>query len=133
MSVLLDTHIWIWWLTSQTPLSQREIGVLDALAAERLLCVSAISLWEVQMLSAKKRLELPVPLSDWLSLAADPRVVRVVPLDVSVVLAIDALPPSFHGDPADRVIVATARTHSLALATHDVAIRRSRLINLWKP
>jgi len=57
----------------------------------------------------------------------------VVPLDLNVVLALEALPKSFHGDPADRLIVATARALGLALATHDAAIRRSRVVTLWKP
>jgi PIN domain nuclease of toxin-antitoxin system len=49
-----------------------------------------------------------------------------------VVIALDALPRSFHGDPADRLIVATARSRSLPLATHDKAIRRSRAVPLWR-
>ena len=49
-----------------------------------------------------------------------------------VVLAVDSLPASFHGDPADRLIVATARAHRLPLATRDAAIRRSRAVTLWK-
>ncbi|MEQ1883030.1 MAG: PIN domain-containing protein [Burkholderiales bacterium] len=57
----------------------------------------------------------------------------VLPLDRDVVIALDSLPASFHGDPADRVIVATARTHAIPLATHDGAIRRSRLVKFWKP
>jgi PIN domain nuclease of toxin-antitoxin system len=48
------------------------------------------------------------------------------------VIAADSLPPGFHGDPADRLIVATARTHGLALATHDSGIRKSRAAALWK-
>ncbi|MFM9883138.1 MAG: PIN domain-containing protein [Burkholderiales bacterium] len=43
------------------------------------------------------------------------------------------MPNSFHGDPADRIIVATARTHALPLATHDKAMRRARAVKLWKP
>ena len=57
----------------------------------------------------------------------------VVPLSVEVVLALDGLPSSFHGDPADRLIVATARAYTMPLATHDTAIRRSRAARLWKP
>lgn len=132
MSVLLDTHIWIWWLTSSSPLGAREIERLDALAASGSLFISAISLWEVQMLHARKRLQLPVSLAEWLGSAADPDVVRIVPLDLDVVLALDALPASFHGDPADRVIVATAKALRLQLATRDAAIRRSRLVPIWK-
>jgi PIN domain nuclease of toxin-antitoxin system len=59
--------------------------------------------------------------------------ISVMPLSVEVVLALDALPASFHGDPADRLIVATARAHAMPLATHDGAIRRSRTTNLWAP
>ena len=65
--------------------------------------------------------------------ASDERMISVLPLSVEVVLALDALPASFHGDPADRLIVATARAHALPLATHDAAIRRSRAVKLWKP
>jgi len=55
----------------------------------------------------------------------------VVPLDIAVVLALAALPETFHGDPADRLIVATARSRKLPLATRDAEIRKSRLVKLW--
>jgi PIN domain nuclease of toxin-antitoxin system len=132
VNVLLDTHVWVWWLTPASPLSRRERDTLDALAERRELCLSAISLWEAQMLHHKGRLELPVAFADWLEQAADERMLSVVPLDVGVVLALDALPTSFHGDPADRLIVATARSRRLPLATHDTTIRRSRTVTLWK-
>ena len=60
-------------------------------------------------------------------------VVQIVPLDVEVVIALDRLPAAFHGDPADRLIVATARALDIPLATHDRAIRRTRAVTLWKP
>lgn len=133
MRVLLDTHVWVWWLTPGSPLPRTERSALDASAERGELLLSAISLWEAQVLHAKARLELPLVFADWLRRAADPRMLEVVPLDVQVVLALDALPPHFHGDPADRLIVATVRAHGLALATHDAAIRRSRAVTLWKP
>lgn len=132
MSVLLDTHIWVWWLTPQSPLSRSERDALDRLAGRRELRLSAISLWEVQMLHAKKRLELPVAFADWIEQAADERMLTVLPLDVEVVLALDFLPRSFHGDPADRLIVATARSRGMPLASHDATIRRSRAVAIWK-
>lgn len=132
MTVLLDTHVWVWWLTPRSPLSRRERDALDALAERRDVCLSAISLWEAQMLHRKGRLEVPFSFADWLEQATDERMLRVLPLDAQVVLALDALPASFHGDPADRLIVATARAHSLPLATRDAAIRRSRAVPLWK-
>jgi len=85
------------------------------------------------MLHAKGRLELPLPFPAWLQAAARANVITVVPLDIEVIIALDGLPGAFHGDPADRIIVATARAHSLPLATHDAQIRRSRLVKLWKP
>ena len=133
MSVLLDTHVWVWWLTPGSPLSRAEREALDAKAGRRELFLAGISLWEAQVLHAKQRLELPLPFADWLARATDDRMISVLPLSIEVVLALDALPASFHGDPADRLIVATARTHAMPLATHDAVIRRSRVVKLWKP
>ncbi len=93
----------------------------------------AISLWESQVLHAERRFELTMPFAEWLASAADDGVISVLPLSVEVVLALDTLPASFHGDPADRLIVATARAHAMPLATHDAAIRRSRAAKIWKP
>lgn len=131
--VLLDTHIWIWWLLGQAELSQRERDSLDAMAANGTPPgLSAISLWEAQMLVAKQRLKLTMPLSQWLTSASAPECVKIFPLDVPVILALDKLPAGFHGDPADRIIAATARTHSLSLATRDSNIRKSRVVKIWK-
>ncbi len=132
MSVLLDTHVWVWWLTPGSPLPARERDALDALAGRRELCLSAISLWEAQMLHSKARLEIPIAFADWLEQAADERMLTVLPLDAAVILSLDSMPRSFHGDPADRLIVATARSRRMPLATHDAAIRRSRVVPLWK-
>lgn len=132
MNVVLDTHVWVWWLTASSPLKQSERDALDRAAVRRELHIAAISLWEVQVLHARRCLDLPVSFSDWIARAADPGVVSVLPLDVDVILAADALPKSFHGDPADRLIVATARAHAMQLATRDAAIRKSRAVPLWK-
>jgi len=132
LSVLLDTHVWVWWLTPRSPLSRRERDALDSLAAQRELRLPAISLWEAQMLHDKGRLDIPLAFADWIEQAADERVISVLPLDTAVILALDSLPRSFHGDPADRLIVATARSRRIPLATHDAAIRRSRVVPLWK-
>lgn len=133
MSVLLDTHVWVWWLTPESPLTNSERSALDAAAERRELFLAAISLWEAQTLHAKHRLALPLPFPTWLREAAAEPVLTVLPLDARAVIALDSLPGSFHGDPADRLIVATARAHGLPLATRDARIRRSRLLRLWRP
>jgi len=133
LSVVLDTHVWVWWLTPGSPLSRAERTALDAKAERRELFLSAISLWEAQLLHSRRRLEIPLPFPDWLARAADDRMISVLPLGIEVVGALAALPASFHGDPADRLIVATARAYAMPLATRDAAIRRSRVARLWNP
>jgi PIN domain nuclease of toxin-antitoxin system len=133
-TILLDTHVWLWWLLGQPELSVAEREALDALAAAGTPPgLAAISLWEAQMLAGKGRLQVDRPFAQWLPIATASETVSILPLDVSVVVALDALPVGFHGDPADRIIVATARAHSLPLATRDSNIRRSRAAKLWKP
>lgn len=85
------------------------------------------------MLHDKGKLILTRPFDIWLRDAAAADVVQVLPLDVDVVIELSNLPRSFPGDPADRMIVATARAHNIPLATHDEAIRKSRATAIWKP
>ena len=132
MSVLLDTHVWLWWLTGAPDLSPSVRRALDAQATRELPFLSAISLWEAQMLASKGRIQPHGRFDHWLRSVSAPDVVQLLPLDSEVVIALDELPASFHGDPADRLIVATARAHRLPLATRDAAIRRSRVVTLWK-
>ena len=131
MTVLLDTHVWIWWVMGQDSLTGAERKALGTAAGSGQLALSAISLWEAQMLHARGRLQLEMPFEAWLVQAAAADVVQVIPLDVTVILALNKLPGSFHGDPADRIIVATARARDLLLATKDREIRRSKTVRLW--
>jgi len=131
--MLLDTHIWIWWLIGGERLSPAERIALDTAAQQAPLKISAISLWEAQMLHSHGRLALNLPFASWLMRATVPEVVQVIPLDATVILEIDRLPSDFHGDPADRIIVATARALGLPLATSDRRIRESNLVTIWTP
>ena len=78
-----------------------------------------------------ERLRLDKQLDDWLRIAASPATVELLPITPAVVAEMNRLPRSFHQDPADRLIAATARAAGLSLATHDTRIRRSRLTVLW--
>lgn len=132
MTLLLDTHFWIWWLTPDSPITRAERTALDNEAKAGALGLAAISMWEAQLLHSKRRLQLPLPFAAWLARATDAGVVSVLALDRDVIIALDALPATFHGDPTDRLIVATARAHGLPMATRDQAIRKSRAVKLWK-
>ncbi|MCP9927824.1 type II toxin-antitoxin system VapC family toxin [Cyanobium sp. CH-040] len=132
MKVLLDTHVWLWWLLGSERLRTQERHSLDRLAAAGSTHLSAMSLWEAQMLHVKGRLVLDRPFPGWLREAASPGVVQLLPLDVEVVIALQQLPEGFHGDPADRLIVGTGLAYGLQLATHDQAIRSSAVIPIWK-
>ncbi|MGP8034220.1 MAG: type II toxin-antitoxin system VapC family toxin [Steroidobacteraceae bacterium] len=132
MRVLLDTHMWLWWLTGSPELTASERRALDRTAEAQQVFLPAISLWEAQMLHSKKRIELPLPFADWLRRASAPGVVKILALDAEIVIALDRLPRSFRGDPADRLIAATARAHRLPLATRDEYIRKSRAVRLWR-
>ena len=133
MRPLLDTHVWLWWLTSASDLADRERRALDQFATGEPPFLSAISMREAQLLVTKGRFTPPCAFESWLRLAASPETVTLLPLDIEVVLELQRLPARFHGDPADRLIVATARAHDLPLATHDRGIRRSRAVKVWRP
>jgi PIN domain nuclease of toxin-antitoxin system len=133
LRTLLDTHVWLWWLLGSDQLRNQDRVALDRLASRAELRLAAVSLWEAQMLHAKGRLVLDRAFDVWIREAAGAGVIEIVPLDVEVVIALDRLPGSFHGDPADRLIVASARAHRIPLATYDRAIRKSRTAIIWKP
>lgn len=128
---LLDTHVWVWWMLGDSRLSARDRNALDDLPSGSRPGLCDISLWEVALLAQLGRLRLDDDLEDWLRIAASPATVEVLPITTDVVAEMNRLPATFHQDPADRLIVATARAAGLPLATHDARIRRSRLAPLW--
>lgn len=128
---LLDTHVWLWWLLGDERLGPEEIAILDALPTGNRPLLCDISLWEVALLVARDRLELDCPLAEFLQSAASPATVHVLPITADTVVAMNALPESFHRDPADRLIVATARAKGLEIATRDARILDSGLVTPW--
>lgn len=132
MKVILDTHVWLWWLLPGSPLPDRERKALDRIAADKGIFLPAICQWEAQLLYSKQRIELPGSFAAWIRRATAPDVLTILPLSADTVIAVHDLPATFHGDPADRMIVATGRAYDLPLVTYDVAIRKSRLVKIWK-
>lgn len=120
--VLLDTHIWLWWLLGDGPLTPGECDRLDTLAEESAIALSWVSIWETEMLEKKGRIKLQPDIGTWISRATDRSFCTVLPVDLELVLAQRTLPDSFHGDPADRLIVTTAIMAGIPLASHDSRI-----------
>lgn len=129
---LLDTHAWIWWVDQDPRLGASTIELLDRLPRDQRPYLCDISLWEVAMLVERGRLELDLPLREWLEAAAHPRSVRIVSITPRIADAVASLPDSFHRDPADRLIVATSRALRIPVLSHDRLITRSRLVTKWQ-
>lgn len=120
-TVLLDTHVWLWMAGGEriAPAARRLIEV--AVDADGLV-ISPISIWEVGMLAAKGRITIQPDCLTWVNEALAKTGVRLLPLSVQVAVGSSFLPEGFHGDPADRIIVATAIAGSATLVTRDAQI-----------
>ena len=92
-----------------------------------------ISLWEVATLVERGRLELDMDLERWLAIASAPATVELARVTPAVAAEVARLPERFHRDPADRLIVATARVRKLSVLTRDRKITGARIVPLWRP
>ena len=121
---LLDTHILVWLLEATRGLRPETVSAIDRSAASGDLYVSVISFWELGLLDAAGRVRLKQPLADWLRNAKAATGIAVAPLTEEVAFDSTRLPGDFHRDPADRFIVATARTLDATVVTRDSRILR---------
>ena len=119
--IVLDTHIWVWWVHGDCALSASTRALLDS-SEQTGIGVSAISCWEVAKLVERQRLSLPCPVFDWIQQALSYPGVRLLDLSPRVCVESTQLPGTFHRDPADQIIVATARVFDAPLVTVDAKI-----------
>jgi len=120
--LLLDTHVWLWLVAGSADLSTGARLTIDEAAAAGTLRVAAISLWEVALLASRGRIILGKSIGLWLEEAlADPGP-AIDPLSPQIAVESYVLPDVFHRDPADRLIVATARVANATLMTRDQRI-----------
>lgn len=117
--LLLDTHVWIWLEIGHPSLSKKHIEQIDRFAKEGVVLLPAISVWEVAMLEAKGRITLTKPCKQWVTEALNVPGITLAPLTPEIALESCKLPGEFHNDPADQMIVATARIYGARLITYD--------------
>ena len=116
--IVLDTHIWIWWVHDEERLSTAQLRAIHEHEAEG-LGISAISFWEIAKLVEKKRLLLPVEIERWFELATSYPGIRVFPITPEVAITSTQFPSDFSQDPADQLIAATAIVNQCSLITSD--------------
>jgi PIN domain nuclease of toxin-antitoxin system len=121
---LLDTHILLWWRSQPARLTRRQRGeLLRWEKASEQVAISDITLWEIANLAEKGRIEIPTPFDLWLVRLENDPMITILPITARVAAESVRLTRSFHKDPADRLIVATALCYGLRLMTADHRIR----------
>ena len=116
--IVLDTHTWVWWVHGDERLTRTQAEVIEA-NETNVIGVSAISCWEIAKLVEYGRLELPCSLEEWFEEALSYPGICLLELTPEIAIESTQLPGEFHRDPADQMIVATARVYGCPLVTSD--------------
>ena len=123
MKYVLDTHVWVWWHMCPKKLSKRVRSIISRPDQYEELLLSAISPWEFSKLLEKKRMGISCDPEEWIREALEMSKLRLVPLTSTLSYRSTTLPPPFHEDPADQIIVATAREEKATVMTKDKLIQ----------
>ena len=122
--LLLDTHVWLWFAEKNDAITPKIKSLIEQAADSGELFLAPISIWEVAMLTAHQKVTLTLPCLEWVEKSLKHMNMQLVPLSAKIAIESCYLPGLFHGDPADRLIVATARVEDLSLLTKDHKIQR---------
>ena len=119
-ALLLDTHIWLWYAEGNAQrLTSDGVGRLDQARQAQGLWISPISIWEIGARLAEGEIQLSVPLRDWVRDALSPAGIGLLPLDAESAAESTLLPGKPHAHSVHRLLIATARTRCLVLATRS--------------
>ncbi|WP_454753721.1 type II toxin-antitoxin system VapC family toxin [Cupriavidus necator] len=130
--IVLDTHTLVWWVAEDETLSKTAKAAIDRELEGGQIIVSAISAWEIAMLVEREKLVLSMDVGSWLATVAEIEAVHFLPIDIDIATKSVDLPGEFHKDPADRMIVATARKLAAPLVTKDEKIRAYKHVkSIW--
>ena len=132
MKYMLDTHTWVWWHMNPKKLSKNVKKIIGSAGQYDEMLLSAISPWEFSKLLEKKRIGISCDPEDWINTALDMPKLRLVPLSPALAYRSTILPQPFHRDPADQIIVATAREENATVLTKDDRILTYKNVrSLW--
>ena len=132
MKYLLDTHTWIWWHMNPTRLSRKVKKLISDTEKYEELLLSVISPWEFSKLLEKKRIGISYNPEDWLNKALEMPKFRLIHLSPKIAYRSTILPQPFHNDPADQIIVATAREENATILTKDdLILEYSHVHSIW--
>ena len=127
MTILLDTHAFLWFVSGDGRLGPKARRALEDPAAKPLL--SLASVWEMAIKSSLKRLTLPAPLDEYVGDKLSTNL-RLLPMELEHVVAVERL-PFHHQDPFDRLLIAQALHESIAVATSDRLFRKYGVDVIW--
>jgi PIN domain nuclease of toxin-antitoxin system len=130
--LILDTHIWVWWNQRDPQLSQCQKSAIED-ARSQGIGVCTITLVEIARLVQRGRITLPKPVQQWFDMALAQEGVTLISITPSISIDSVTLPGTFQRDPADRLIVATARTYDCPLVTADREILAYPYVKLVRP
>jgi PIN domain nuclease of toxin-antitoxin system len=128
MNVLIDTHTFLWWNIDDPLLSLRAKEIITN--GQNEIFLSAASVWEIVIKTAKGRLILPEPPDQYISKRMNMYRFRPLPIQISHAIQVYELPP-YHNDPFDRILIAQSQLESLPLLTNDEDIRRYKVETIW--
>ncbi len=120
--LLLDTHAWLWLEAEPERLNKSAYSRIERNARSGELWVSVMSVWEIGMLVAMDRIRLTMPVDEWVRQACATPGLQMLGVTPEIALESTRLPESPHGDPVDRMLIASARQHNLTLVTADEKI-----------
>ena len=120
--IVIDTHTLLWWVSGDKSLSKAAEKIINETLIDNEIIISSISVWEISMLIEKGRLVLSMDIENWINEVSAIEGVRFMPVDNEIAIKSTKLPGEFHKDPADRIIVATARKLAVPLVTIDEKI-----------
>jgi PIN domain nuclease of toxin-antitoxin system len=128
MRLLLDTHAFLWWASEPTKLSGQVLSLCQDPATDLMLSVA--SLWEIQIKAQLGKLTLTAPLPALITAQRQVNALRLLPVELEHVLALDALPPH-HKDPFDRLLIAQANCENAVIASTDAAFANYPVTCIW--